>query len=202
MEKSRRIAGREFVIILLALVTLVSASIAGVYSSNYYEFYPALQQLQVTNPAMSFAPNSTSLNAYAIFTVTNPTSYQGLTLYGFEPSFNVYAPNGTLIPAGSLISFIPPLEPLTPSTVLRYNISFTGSGSGVNQIWQMVNAGANPAGFNFNFTIGIGVRTFIDTFATVHAVYLCSSHIGGGDCVQAAFSLSSAPTSGPGGGGV
>ncbi|HYY91441.1 MAG TPA: hypothetical protein VE955_05575 [Candidatus Dormibacteraeota bacterium] len=202
MEKNRRIAGRDKVLIILALVTLVSASVAAVYSSNYYQFYPALEQLQVSNPAMFFAPTNNSLNGYAIFTVTNPTSYNGLAMSQFEPSFEVYAPNGTLIPAGSLISFIPPRDALTPNTVLRYNITFSGSGSGVYQVWQMVNTGSNPDSFSFNFTIAIYVSTFIQTFASVHAVYVCGTHIGGGSCLQAAVVLNSTPTPSAGGGGL
>jgi hypothetical protein len=194
---------RQLVTIALIIITLSSISVATAYSNNYYAFYPALQKLQLNNPTMSFAPTNNSLNAYAIFTVENPTSYSGLAMAEFEPSFQVYAANGSLIPAGNFIEYIPPRDSLDPGKTFSYNISFTGSGAGVYQIYQMVkNQGVSLSQFNFNFTVALLLSTFLQTFTSIRAVYVCNTHLGGGSCLQVAVILNSSPTPSTGGGGI
>jgi len=200
------IAGRSLVTIILALTTLTSASVAAAYSINYYQFYPALQQLEMSNPTMSFSPTNSSLNAYAIFTLVNPTSYTGLTLAEFEPTVDVYGPGGGYIPAGNFIEFIPPRASLDPGKAISENVSFSGSGSGVLEIYNMVHPSSGQpiplSDFNFNFTIGVTLNTFLQTFTAIRLVYTCYTHFGGGvACSEIAVLLNSTPTPSAGGGG-
>lgn len=200
------IAGRSLVTIILALTTLASAGVAAAFSINYYQFYPALQQIQMNNTAMSFAPTNSSLNAYAIFTLVNPTSYNGLTLAEFEPTVDVYGPGGLPIPAGNFLGYIAARESLDPGRTITENVSFTGSGSGVLQIYNMVHPqsgqGVPLSDFNFNFTIGVTLNTFLQTFTAVRLVYTCFTHFGGGGaCSEIAVLLNGTPNPSTGGGG-
>ena len=193
-------AGRNMVLVVLALSTLASASAAAAFSYNYYQFYPSIQRLQLNIPSFSFNPSNTSLNAYAIFTINNPTSYNGLGLTQFEPSFEMYGPNG-YVPAGGVITFTAPRENLSPGRTVTFNVSFSGFRSGPGEVYRMVQAGATLSQFNFNFTIGVFLSTFLDTYASIRTLYTCSSQMGGGTCIQVGILLNSTPSPSVGGGG-
>src|SRR5438105_12941884 len=142
-------AGRNIVLVVLALSTLASASTAAAFSYNYYQFYPYIQHLQLNIPSFSFNPSNTSLNAYAIFTINNPTSYNGLGLTQFEPSFEMYGPNGS-IPAGGVITFTAPRENLSPGRTVTFNVSVSGFRSRAGEVYTVLPAGATLSAFNLD----------------------------------------------------
>lgn len=190
-----RVPTKQLVTIILAVITLSSVTVAAMNSNNYYQFYEAIRELRLQNPSITLTPTNTSLNAYTIFTVENPTSYNGLKILQFEPSFKITA-NGTQVPANGLIQFTPPRDRLDPGRMVNYNISFTAHGAGVDEMYTKVENNCQCLSqFGFNFTVAIFLSTFIDTFASVRAVYACNSNIGGGSCEQITVLINSTPSS-------
>lgn len=194
-----KISNRDISVVVLAIATLSGATVASIYGTNYYLFYPAIEQLQLGNPAMIFSATNSSLYGYSIFTIKNPTGYNGLTVLQFEPSFEVYSQNGTLIPLSAFMQFFPPKDSLSPGKLLSYNVSFVGSGPGVQEIYH---CNCDLSLYSFNFTVAIFLSTFVDTYASLRTVYTCNTHIGGGICEQIAVLIKSTPTPSAGGGGV
>lgn len=187
----------------LIAITIISASVAGAYSYNYYQFYPAIQSLQLNIPSLTLNPNMTSLNAMVVFSLQNPTSYNGLSVTEFEPSFNMYWTNGTYVPAGGTIEYVPPILTLPAGKTDMYNLSFSGYLKGPGMVYSWIQQKqATVSDFYFNFTIGIFLSTFLNTYASLKALFNCGAQVGGGTCTELGVLLNSTPTSGGGGGGV
>lgn len=144
----------------------------------------------------------TSLNGQVVFSLQNPTSYTGLSVTQFLPSYNMYWTNGTYIPAGESWYYNPPTLSLPAGKTNLYNLSFTGSGYGPGEVYGWISQKqATLSDFNFNFTIGLQLSTFLNTFASLKVLFTCGSQVGGGTCDELGVVLSSTPSSGGGGGG-
>jgi hypothetical protein len=195
------IGGRDAITILLVITTIFSSTVAGVYTYNYYQFYPALQKLQLSIPALEFYPTNNSLNGWAIFSLKNPTGYTGLGLTDMQTFYDIETPFGSSIPQG-LIGVQPPRETLSPGTTRTFNVSLPGSGDGPYLVTQMVRQGTPVSQFAFNFTAKVYLSSFMDTYATFIIAYTCHSPVGGGTCTEAGESLfTTGPSTTPGGGG-
>jgi len=152
--------------------------------------------------SLTFNPNQTSLNAYAVFSLQNPTGYNGLRVTEFEPSFNMYWTNGTLVPAGGSPNYIPPILSLPAGKTNLYNLSFSGYLTGPGEVYGWISQHkATVSDFSFNFTIGIFLSTFLDQFTILKALFTCTSPVGGGTCIELGVLLNSTPNAGGGGGG-
>lgn len=159
--------------------------------------------MEMSIPTLSFNPEMTSLNATVVFSLQNPTSYNGLSVTEFEPSFNMYWTNGTYVPAGGNLNYIPPTLSLPSGKSHLYNLSFTGFGQGPGEVYNWIKQKqATLSSFNFNFTVGIFLSTFLDSFATLKVLFTCGGQVGGGTCIELGVVLNSTPTSGGGGGGL
>src|SRR5207237_7506633 len=94
-----------------------------------------------------------------------------------------------------------PRRSLPAGSTVTFNLSFSGFRSGPGDGYRMVQAGAPLSQFNFNFTSGVFLSTFLDTYASIRALYTCSSQMGGGTCIQVGILLNSTPSPSVGGGG-
>lgn len=200
------IAGRDLLTLVFAMAAIGSLVVGGVATYNYYQFYPALKQVQVNIPNLEFYPNSTSLNAFVVFTIENPSSYSGLTLTGFESNYTIETPNGTIRQGFLPFNFPLPLkDSLAQGSVFSYNISFPGDTKGPSTVYQLVQSGIPKSQIIFHFEVDLRVSSFMDAIATLQLVYACSSSIGVGSCSQAGvllFTGTSKTTPNGGQGGV
>src|SRR4029077_15424941 len=172
------LGGRDAITILLVITTILSSTVAGVYTYNYYQFYPALQKLQLSIPAMEFYPTNTSLNGWFVFGLKNPTGYTGLGLTNLQFVLDIEPPSGDPINQG-LTTVQPPRETLSPGITRTFNVSLPGTGYAPSQVYQMVTQGTPASQFAFNFTTRVFLSSFMDTYTAFILAYSCQSRVGG-----------------------
>jgi hypothetical protein len=170
-------------IVFLAMTAIASAA-AAQSTSNYLQFYPALQQLQLEPSKFQWNGNATYLNGTAVFILTSRSAYRGMTFTGVQPSLEIDIPNRTLLQ----FLFPPsiPYQSLNPTTPVTINIPFIGA----IDTPQLVNK-VPKRDVQFLFNINIQLSTYLDKVATFTLLYQCVNNGAGvlGPCGEAAILL-------------
>lgn len=169
------------------------------YTYHYTQFFPAMKQLQLDISSFSFNPAPLSLNATVVFTVTNPSSFSGVSMTDFITDFTVQAPGNFILPQG-FVSFNVQAAPLDPQKQVTLRIPLTGSLNGPYKVYQLLKQYAISQ-FRFNFTSTVFLSTFLQSYATLQARYECTTTIATGSCAQAAVVLITHPGPGTSAGG-
>ena len=190
---------RDILTMIFLASTVGSAGVAGVFTYHYTEFFPAMKQLQLDIPSFNFNPTNLSLNATVTFTITNPSSYSGVRVTDFVTNFTVQAPGNIIIPQGIVNFYIQPAA-LDPQNRVTLRIPLMGSLSGPYRVYQLL-SNYTTSQFRFNFTSTVFLSTFLQSYATIQAVYECTTTTGAGSCAQAAVLLKTHPGPGTSAGG-
>jgi hypothetical protein len=179
-----RLSRRGTLSIIFLATTAVASAAAAQSTSNYLQFYPALQQLQLQPGKFLWNGNATYLNGTAAFTLASGSSYRGMTFTGVQPSLEIDIPNRTLLQ----YLFPPsiPYQPLNPTTPVTINIPFIGA----PDTPQLVNKVPNQD-VQFLFNINIQISTFLDKVTSFTLLYQCVNNGAGGlgTCAEAAIVL-------------
>jgi hypothetical protein len=179
-----KLSRRGTLSIIFLVTTAVAFTAAAQSTSNYLQFYPALQQLQLQFSKFQWNGNATYLNGTAVFTFASKSSYRGMTFTGVQPNLEIDIPNRTLLQ----YLFPPsiPYQPLNPTTPVTINIPFIGA----PDTPQLVNKVPNQS-IQFLFDINIQISTFLDKVTTFTLAYQCVSNGAGalGPCGEAAIVL-------------
>jgi hypothetical protein len=174
----------------LTAITLFASAVAAQDTANYFTFYNALSRVKLNLISLEYTPRSYYAAANINFTVENPTSYRGLAVQFFEPSFIVNA-SGTGSTTQSQAVILPQhTKGLEPGKIVKIAFPF-------NSTWDQ--SWTSP---QFDFTINLSLSTFLDQAAAVTAVYVCQSTGGPSTCVQEAVGIEATGPSGGRGGGV
>jgi len=197
MEVAAR--ARDILTMIFLITTVTSAGVAGVFTYHYVQFFPSMKELRLDISLLSFNPTPLSLNATVIFKVTNPSSYSGVSLTDFVTNFTIQAPGNVIIPQGFVDVYIRP-KALDSQNQITLRVPITGSRDGPYKIYQLLNT-YTPSQFRFNFTSTVFVSTFLQSYATVQAIYECTTTINTGSCDQAAVLLKTHPGPGTSAGG-
>jgi hypothetical protein len=190
-------ARTQLTIVLLVGTTLMS-TVAALNTSNYQQFFPALEQLQVRVASLHSSPNNQSLNGTVILTLENPTGYSGLVMQSMITNFTVTFANGTTIPQGTIdYNGIP--KRLDPTTPVNITLQLVGSGTGPEQVTQLIKDGQIP---EYAFSVSLILSTFLDQVLGMTIPYQCSATTGPISCDQIGILLTPhGGVSGGGGGG-
>jgi len=155
--------------LVLLVGTILISSVAALNTSNYQQFFPALEQLQVKVVSVHANANSQSLNGSVTFTIKNPTGYSGLIMQSLLTNFTVTFTNGTTIPQGTLdYTGVP--KKLNPTSPVNITLLLVGSGTGPLQVTQLIKDGAIP---QYAFSVNIILTTFLDQVLGITIPYQC-----------------------------
>jgi hypothetical protein len=197
--------GRDILTLVFILSTITASAVAGAYTYSYYQFYPALRTLDLKISSFQYAPTSSSLNSQVVFNIENPSSYNGLTMTAVLPSLSILPPGRSSIAQGLLGYQLPRNAPvpLGSGKAASFTVPYNGSGSAPGQVNAMIlNHTATQSQFIFNYQVEVYLSTFMDTYATIIILYVCSAQGTTGTCQQGVISLATkGPSSSPGGGG-
>src|SRR6266702_1411918 len=203
ISKPTKISRRIILAIILSAITITSAITATEGTINYYNFYPAVQQLQLNITTFQSVNVNSNQNAPVLelqqitLTVKNPTDYKGLalthvgaTLYIISLTSNQTSPQG-------ILPYAPGSGPLSPGntiTIAYPNFNATSDAS----IFA-----AKGYTMRFAFDVQIVLASFLDRIGSITISYLCNSPGGPVNCVEVSVDLSGAPggVTGSGGGG-
>jgi len=183
----RRVSKRTALALVLAVITMTSSVLAVPTTTNYFQFFNSLAQIQLNITSFHYRTitNPSEAIANISFTILNPTEYRGITMQLFEPIVIVLASNQTVTsPLG--LSLAQQRSPLDPGKNVPFAFPFNSTWS---QSWQNT---------EFVFTIQLGLSTFLDQAASIVATYQCVSNGTPVACEQAAVSIQG--TASPGGG--
>jgi len=158
-----------------------------------------MKQLQLNISSFTFNPTNISLNALVVFTVTNPSSYSGVSMTDFVTNFTIQAPGGFIMPQGFVNFFARPTA-LDPQNNVTLKVPLTGSLNGPYRVYQLLSQ-YTTSQFRFNFTSTVFLSTFLDRYAALQAIYECTTTIGAGSCTQAGALLRVHPGPGTSAGG-
>ncbi len=184
---------RNQLVVVFVLATALLSTVGGLDTANYQQFFPALQQLQVSITSLQAQPDNQSLNGVVTFAIKNPTSYSGLGLQSFATNFTTVSSNGTSIPEGSII-YTPRISPLSPGATIRYTVQFVGSGSGPRQVTQFIKDGRT---ISYVFALILFPTTFFDRVISLSIAYLCTSSGSAAACQQQGIIIITSGTGGP-----
>jgi hypothetical protein len=123
-----------------------------------------------------------STDATALFTVENPTSYQGLMLQAIDASYILQSGNKTLMPTRPINVPSVQLQPLDPNQRVRIPITFTTSNYTDKNL------------FKFNFAIS--PSTLMDKQGWIQVNYWCDA-AGSTNCDLTKIAFQSGPDVGP-----
>jgi len=184
----RPITGIQVLAVIFVIVIATEVGYATVSTSNYFQFYRALSQLEVRLASFqdSASQGGQGSNVAAIFSVENPTPYSGMVMKEFSISFTVTnSSNGRQLQGSTGLT--PPIAwtSLDPGNVANVTNSFSM---------------ALPAsGTLYQFVVTVGLSTFLDPISGFQTDFSCDS------TQQACTLLSTTPLPmggyGPGGGG-
>lgn len=188
---------------LLTLVLLFTSAGTGANAAlgtiNYFQFFPALQQLQVSLTDLQWSSTSLSLNITVGFSTVNPTDYNGISLNVLRSFLEIVLnDNDTIIqsvPQNSLKG------PLTRNTPLSTSTSFVGTTTTPQRVAAAIASGADII---FVFYVDLILNTFLDRAASTIVSYTCQSRTGPGTCVQTLIQINPSrdfTSTGVGGGG-
>ncbi len=194
MDLARLPVRTQLTIVLLVVTVLISA-VAALNTSNYQQFFPALEQLQVSIISIHANPSSQSLNGSVTFAIENPTGYSGLAMKDLLTNFTVTFPNMT-IPQGSIL-YGGSLKRLNPNSPIDITLELVGSGTGPDQVTKLIKNGAIP---QYAFTINLILTTFLDQVLGMTIPYQCPSTTTPVACEQVGIIVTS-NGGGPSGGG-
>jgi|SRR6266699_1204656 len=184
---------RNRLVVVFVLATALLSTVGGLDTANYQQFFPALQQLQVSITSLQAQPDNQSLNGVVTFAIKNPTSYTGLGLQSFAVNFTTVSSNGTSIPEGSIL-FSPRVNPLNPGSTVRYTLQFVGSGAGPRQVTQLLKDGRT---ISYVFALLLFPTTFLDRVISLTIAYLCISSGNAAACQQQGVIIITSGTGGP-----
>jgi len=194
--------GRDLLTLVFVISTIASSAVAGAYTYNYYQFYPALRSIELKVYSFQYNPTNTSLNAQAVFTIENPSSYSGFTMTEVLASFDISPPGGGVIPQGLTLYELGHSVALTPGKITSLKIPFTGTGNGPITVYNMIqNHQATQSQFIFDYRVEVYVSTFMDTYASIIILYACTTQGTTGQCQQGEIALATTGPSSNGGGG-
>ena len=179
-----RLSRRGALSIIFLVTTAVASTAAAQSTSNYLQFYPALQQLQLQLSKFQWNGNTTYLNGTAVFTFASKSSYRGMTFTGVLPGLEIDIPNRTLPQYLSTPSI--PYQPLNPTTPVTISIPFIGA----PDTSQLVNK-VPRQDIQFLFNINVQISTFLDKVTSFTLLYQCVNNGAGGlgTCAEAAILL-------------
>jgi hypothetical protein len=180
-------------LVVFVVATAILSTVGGLDAANYQQFFPALQQLQVSIISLQAQPDNQSLNGVVTFGIKNPTSYTGLGLQSFSTNFTTVSSNGTSIPEGSII-YTPRMSPLSPGSIIRYTLQFVGSGSGPRQVAQFIKDGRT---ISYVFEVILFPTTFFDRVISLSIAYQCTSSGSAAACQQQGILVITSGTGGP-----
>ncbi len=195
---------RNQLTILFAAATLVLLIIATVGTANYYQFYPAISQIQasITSLQTSLVPDN--MGGYALevrvaFSTGNPTSYNGLFMKHFESTYDVmaiFSPTSNETFTGGAMTYNAASGLLNPgNTVSIVYPSFNATGDASQ-------AASNPqTKMEFIFHIDFVLSSFLDKVTMVIPSYDCTGSSGSSECVQTGITIVTTPGGSGGGGG-
>jgi hypothetical protein len=184
---------RNQLLIVFVVSTAILSTVGGLDAANYQQFFPALQQLQVSIVSLQAQPDNQSLNGVVTVAIKNPTSYTGLGLQSFATNFTTVSSNGTSIPEGSIL-FTPRVNPLNPGSTIRYTLQFVGSGSGPRQVTQLLKDGRT---ISYVFELILFPTTFFDRVISLSIAYQCTSSGSASACQQQGIIAITSGTGGP-----
>ncbi len=176
--------------VVFLVFTLAATTVGAVSTYNYYQFYPALSKLELKLTDLQLTlrnPEAEEFDANATFSLQNPTSYRGMSMTAFQPTYwsqgtdgNTTAPTGLPTP--------PTKGPLDPGRTIVVAFNFTAYKE------------PNDSGARIVFRVNVILSTFLDQSALVVATYLCNSISGPGQCDQTTVTVHAFGPGGIGGG--
>jgi hypothetical protein len=197
-----KMGARDLLTLIFVISTIASSAVAGAYTYNYYQFYPALRTVELKVYSFAYNPANTSLNAQAVFTIDNPSSYSGLTMTNVLASFDITPPGGSPIPQGLILYELRHNVALTPGKIASLSMFFNGSGREPQIVYNMIQSHqANQSQFIFNYRVEVYLSTFMDTYASVIILFACTTQGTIGECQQGEIALATTGPSNTGGGG-
>lgn len=182
-----KVSELQVLAVLFVLVVAVEVGLATASTTNYFQFYKALGQTQVSLVELQVVPvpSSQTSQVSLVFSVENPTSYQPIVMQDFSIGFTVTnSTNG-----GTLVG---PLQqaargqsgPLDPNIASNVTMNF---------------ALPIPAkDTQFTFTVTMDLSTFLDSLELIQSTYGCTT--GQPQLCQLMSTTTTSPVS-PGGGG-
>jgi hypothetical protein len=190
---------RDILTVIFLAATVTSAGVAGVFTYHYTQFFPSMKQLQLDISSFSFNPTNISLNGLVVFAVRNPSSYSGVSMTDFVTNYTIQAPGNFILPQGVVNYLVRPAS-LDPQNNVTLKIPLIGSLNGPYRVYQLLSTYPTSQ-FRFNFTATVFVSTFLQSYATLQAVYDCTTTINSGTCAQAGVLLKTHPGAGTSAGG-
>ncbi len=159
-----KISGIQALAIVFVAFVVIEAGFATVAAANYSYFYQALAQLQVNLAVLQVGPTQggQSSDVTALFSVENPTAYQGIVMKEFSINFVINnSTSGKQIQGTTGLTAAIPQAPLDPNTVQNVTMNF--------QI------GYPPTDLQFHFTVIVGLSTFLDTITGFQSTFSCDT---------------------------
>jgi len=200
MHKLAKITPRRTLGAIMVAMTIALAVIATVASVNYYQLYPALDQLQLKVSTFSWTP----VNSFGggiiielqkiVFTIANPTGYRGLSLEHFGATLFIFDNYNNTFPQGSL-PYATGSGPLDPGGTITITVppfnstAFTG------------NAASETSNLHYDVDVQLALASFLDKVGTITGSYLCDSAGGPISCQEIAVTISGTPGGTTGGAG-
>ena len=160
----RPITGIQALAIIFVIVIAGEVGYATVSTSNYFQFYQALSQLEVKLASFQSASSQggQGSNIATIFSVENPTTYSGMIMKEFAISFTVTNSSSGRQLQGSTTLFPPvPFTSLDPGSV--------------NNVTDSFSIQLPASGTLYQFTVTVGLPTFLDSIAGLQTDFSCTS---------------------------
>jgi hypothetical protein len=125
---------------------------------NYSQFYHSLTSLQLRITSFTLTPETNITDVSAVFSLANPTDYQGLKLNGVDASYTLQSGNRTLRSTTTMNAPYMQSQSLNPSQPVRIPFAFTSNYTDQNL---------------FRFRVAVAPSTVIDKQGWVQVIYFC-----------------------------
>jgi hypothetical protein len=200
-----KISKRNQLTLAFVALTLIALVVAAFGASNYYQFYPAITNIEVrvTSLQTKILNDSTgapvALQVQVAFSVKNPTAYTGLSLNHFESTYEVVAftsPTINTTISGTSLPYSTATGTLNPGDNVKIGIN------PFNATREAAQRASQPGTrIQLVFHLHFVLSSFLNKVALVVPSYDCMSSRGPTICAQTGMTLLTAPGGLGGGGG-
>jgi len=166
------LSGKNILTLTLVLLAAGSSAFSAIAAVNYSKFYPALSQISVALEDFQWSASTLSFNASVLFTVGNPSGYNGVGLRTFQPTLEAKLPNNESIKTFFQTSDFRLLPRLDPGSEVVVNTVFNGGSNAPERISQAYSGGAS---IGFIVRVEIQFVTILDNVSNIIASYECAT---------------------------
>jgi hypothetical protein len=203
-----KISKRNQLTLAFVALTLIALVVAAFGASNYYQFYPAITNIEVrvtslqTKILNDSSGTPIALQIKVAFSVENPTDYTGLSLNHFESTFDVVAftsPTSNTTISGTSLPYSTATGTLNPRDTVKIGISpFNAPGEAAQRASQP------GTRIQLLFHLHFVLSCFLNKVALVIPAYDCTSSGEPTTCGQTGMTLltTGGGLGGGGGGGA